>query len=498
MAMDMDMEVIMNSEVEVRENDRELELIDISGLLDDAWKGIKKFWWLFFLFASLMASLLYFYARRSYQPVYTAYATYIVTAQNMYSGNRAYNQKTAEQIGSVFPYILSSNVLTQMVQEELGVDAFPGSVSAAVVEGTNLITVSAKANSAQMAYDLLCAVVENYPSVAQYVMGECSMDIMDESGIPILPDELPALKRWAAKGALFGCGIAVLLILIYALTRDTVKKEDDLKKILNIKCLGVLPKAKFKKRRSVKNPLVLINNPMIPPAFLEANRGIRTRLEHMLQGLNGNTFLITSAIEGEGKTTTACNMALALTMRGHSVLLIDGDMRKPSLAKVLGMEPTKYGLYEILTRKVTFEEAAEPYKDGKLKVIAGGRTVLNTQRLLNGRGVKECMRGLRYCADFVIIDTPPCALMSDAAVIAQYVKGAVYVVRQDYAKRDKILEGVEVLAETGVKLIGCVLNQAEAGITGYGYGYGYGGYGYKKYGRYGSYGRKTEKKEKQI
>ena len=93
----------------------------------------------------------------------------------------------------------------------------------------------------------------------------------------------------------------------------------------------------------------------------------------------------------------------------------------------------------------------------------------------------------------MIVDTPPSAILSDAAVISQYVDGALFVVRQDYAKVDEILEGIESLSDTGIPIMGCVLNAAEVGITGYGYGndYGYGryGYGYGRYGRYGSYGR---------
>ena len=495
------MEDIMNSER--TEKEQGADLIDISALIDDVWKGVTKLWWVFFLLVSLCASLMYFRSRGGYAPKYTAYATYVVTGAELYSNNDAYNQKTAEQIGNIFPYILSSDVLMEIVAEDLGVETLPGTVTSSVMEGTNLITVKAQAQTPVMAYDLLDAVIENFPNVAQYVIGETGMNIMDESGIPTAPDNPPAFKRSAAKGAILGFILAFMLSVLYALTRNTVKKEEDLKKFLNIKCLGVLPRAKFKKRGKIKNPKVLLDNEMIPSAFVEAARTVRTRLERGLQKAKTNTFLVTSAVAGEGKTTVACNVALALTKRGYTVLLVDADMRRPAVAKTLGIEPGEEGLYEILTRQTTVRKAAIQYKDTGLRVIAGGRQVANTQRVLAGRGVKEIMRSLRYSADFVIIDTPPSAVMSDAAVIAQYVKGALYVVRQDYAKVDKILEGIELLSDTGVQFVGCVLNNAEVGITGYGYGYGYGygryGYGYGKYGKYGSYGSYGgygEKKEK--
>lgn len=488
--MGMVMEVIMSSELREQEQKR-ADLIDITEVIDDVWKGIVKFWWLFFVLTSICASLLYFRARRAYSPVYTAYATYIVTSNDMYNYSEAYNQKTAEQIGEIFPYILSSDVLTQIVAEDLGLDKLPGVISASVMEATNLITVRAQSSKPQMAYDLLDAVIDNYPKVAEYVIGETGMSIMDESGVPTYPDNPPAFKRDAVKGAVFGFGLALLAVVFYAFTRSTIKKEEDLKKYLNIKCLGVLPKARFKKRGKVKNSYVLLDNEKIPPAFVEASRTVRTRLEKTLQEKDIHTFLITSGIAGEGKTTVACNIALALTQRGYSVLLIDGDMRKPAVAKTLGIEPGEEGLYEVLIKQTTFQKAAVPYKDTGLKVIAGTRTVMNTQRLLNARGVQEIMYELRTCADYVIIDTPPSAILSDAAVMAQYVQGALYVVRQDYAKVDKILEGIELISDTGVQLLGCILNDAKAGITGYGYGYSY---GYSRYGRYGNYGYGSQKR----
>lgn len=492
MAMDMVtvMEVIMSSETKESRNE---ELIDISTIVDDLWKGLVKFWWLFFVLASICASLFYFKERRAYSPVYTAYATYIVTSEDMYNYSDSYNQKAAEQIGTIFPYILSSDVLQQLVAEDMGMEQVPGSISSEVMEGTNLISVKAKAGSPQTAYDLLMAVIDNYPTVAAPVIGEVNMSLMDESGVPIGPDNPYNFKRTALKGAMVGIILTLILVLIYALTRNTIKKKEELKKFLNISCLGVLPRARFKKRGKVKKPRVMIDNEMIPWAFLEANRTTRTRLERTLKDKNIGSFLVTSAIAGEGKTTVACNLALGLVKRGHSVLLVDGDLRKPAVAPTLGIENGEYSFYDVLTGCATFREAEVNYLDTGLRVITGGRPIMNTQRLLNAKSVKDIMKELKTEAEYVIVDTPPSAILSDAAVISQYVDGALFVVRQDYAKVDEILEGIESLSDTGIPIMGCVLNAAEVGITGYGYGndYGYGryGYGYGRYGRYGSYGR---------
>lgn len=475
-------------------------LVDISAIIDDMWVGMKKYWWLFLALVSICASALYFQARRSYAPYYTAYSTFTVNANVAVGYSESnYNQTVAAQIGSTFPYLISSGVLNAIIAEDLGTEGVPGSIDVTAMEDTNLITIRVTSSEPQMAYDILQSVITNYPKVGEFVFGDTKLNLMDESGAPEAPANLPAFKSAAYKGAGMGALISLILLALYAFTRNTVRKEDDLKKILNIKCLGALPKARFKRRGKVKNPLVMLDNTGIPSMFVEAARTIRTRVEKDMREQGIHTFLVTSAVPGEGKSTIAANVALSLTKRGYKVLLVDADMRKPAVVKTMGIEKSEYGFCDVLSGKVKPEEAIVRYKDTRLQVIQGGTPITNTSRILNKPETAKVMEHLAKLADCVIFDTPPSAVVSDAAMMAQYVQGAIYVVRQDYAKVDKVLEGVEMLASTGVHFTGCILNDAVVGITGYGYGYGYGygRYGYGKYGTYGTYGYGAGGKEKQ-
>ena len=144
---------------------------------------------------------------------------------------------------------------------------------------------------------------------------------------------------------------------------------------------------------------------------------------------------------------------------------------------------------DLLSGKCNLDDVLVRYKDRKhLTLIPGGKPVANPVPLWGSHAAEQLIKELRNRYDYTIIDAPPSAIVSDASLIARYTDGCVYVVRQDYASINSLREGMEMFSGTGCRLLGCVLNHAEAGGTGYGYGrYGYGRYGYGKYG-YGKSG----------
>ncbi len=175
----------MSDEIKEKVPERR-NLVDISAVIDDIWNGILRYWWLFLVLISLGASLLYFNARRNYAPYYTASSTFTVNASagvNFSEGS--YNQTAAAQMGKVFPYLLTSEVLNRIVAEDLGLDSVPGTVSASAMEDTNLVTIQVNASDPQMAYNILQSVLKNYPQVSEYVIGDVKLNLMDETGVPM-------------------------------------------------------------------------------------------------------------------------------------------------------------------------------------------------------------------------------------------------------------------------------------------------------------------------
>lgn len=483
--------------------------LDLMVILDDMWKGLKRFFWLGLVIVSLSASFFYFRARKNYVPVYDAYTSFVVNSNQAYGYSTTfYNKTTAAQMSRTFPYIVTSGVLRKVVAEELGVVYVSSGISAEAMAETNLFTIHVTDTDPQMAYDVLLSVIKNYPKVAEYIIGGTQLIMMDESGVPKFPQNAPVFKPAAFKGAIYGGVLFIGLLFLYAFTRKTVRREEDMKRLTNIPCIGSIPNIHFKKHSSREAQQLLIDNKKVPFGFVEAVRTIRTRIEKESKEKGHKVFLVTSAIPGEGKTTVAANVAIALGKKGKNVLLVDGDLRNPSVLETLGEEPAAYGLKEVIDQTISFSDALRVLKEKNIWIFAGSVGEQNSTPVVAADFLWKILEAAKKQMDYVIIDTPPSSVLSDAAILARHVHGAIFVVRQDYAKTDRILKGMEMISDTGTDMVGYIINGAQSGITGYGYGRGYGygyGYGYGSRYSYGSsygygkgygYGQDKKKEEK--
>ena len=472
-------------------NGDEIE-IDLIQLFTDLLRGLRKYGWLIAAMISIVGTICFFAARYQYTPYYSAYTTFTVnTVSTIGYNSKAQKNSVTNRIGGVFPYILTSDALKNLVMEDMGyadLDEFPAEISASVVKDTNLVTLQVTSEDPQIAYDTLRSVLRNYPSISDVAIGEVTLKQMDESGFPTEPANTPQSRKKAAIGMLITFLVCLGALTIRSITRRTIRTEEELTRYFNTEYLGSIPSVVFKKRSKNQNTPITIDAEGIPFAFAESIRTIRHRVEREANKNNANVILTASALQAEGKTTTAINLAIALANRKHNVLLLDGDLRNPSTLQALGMEPAERGVAELLSGKCTIDEILMPYKDNKhLVLMPAGKPVDNPTELWTGAAAGNMFRTLRDKCDFIIVDVPPSAVVSDASLIAKLADGCVFVIRQDYADISILREGMDMFSGTGCKLLGCVLNHADAG-GGYGYGrYGYGRYGYGRYG-YGKSG----------
>lgn len=464
--------------------------IDLQVLLVDVLRSAVRFLWLEVVLVLLCAGVLCFRAHQTYTPQYRAEASFTVYVTNpLQSGIQNYNSATAEQMAKTFPYILTSSALTDLVREELGITAVP-SITASTVENTNIFTLAVTSNDAQLAYDVLNAAITYYPQVAEYVVGPTQMTLLDESGIPTQPINQPNYLHTALRGAVVGSIAWVVILILAAFARSTIHNEDQLKKMMNLPCLGLLPKAKgYGKRRKSNYPLMIHDEELL--GFAESMRMLRIRVEKELRSRGKKVLLVSSAIPGEGKTTVAANLAIALARAGKKTLLLDCDLRNPSVGKVFGQKTT-VGLAEYLQGKASTKEMFQCPIDGiQLIVVYGGKSTKEAAELISKEAAKEFMDTTREVFDYVIIDTPPCSMMVDAMEAAELADCALLTIRQDYAPKDRILEGAQNLTESGLEVIGCVLNGVEKRIMSGSYGYR--SYGYHYRGAYKEYGESVSK-----
>lgn len=458
--------------------------IDIFALLHGVIKSALHFLKLGILLVVLLVSFMCFRTWRGYTAQYRATASFSVNVVNpTYSSIQYYNAAIAEQMAATFPHILTSGALTQQVKETLDISYVP-SITASAMGNTNIFTLEVTSTDPQLCYDVLNCVMEIYPSVAEFVVGPTNMELIDESGVPTEPISKPDYVHSIILGVLSAGLIWAILAVLYWITHQTVNNEEELSKVVNLPCLGHLPRLRGVDQGSC--PIVNDSNDKF--GFNESVRLLRVRVEKALAKENSQVLLVTSTIPDEGKTTISINLATALAQKDKKVLLVDCDLRNPSIGETLGTN-SGVGFAEFLKGECALKEALHNVGTENLYVVFGGEAVSDPEKLLVHENVRRFVEAARQIFDYIVLDTPPCAMMADATEIGVLADGALLVVRQDFAARQQIREAVQTLGDNKKPIIGTVLNMTTPRLgkssyySSYGYGYGY-GYGY--YGQYGS------------
>lgn len=455
--------------------DNDIQKIDLFSLINGLRKSILRLWVIGVALMVLLGGLMGLRTWHSYIPYYRASTSFIVQMKNpFYATQQYYNNAAAEQMAKTFPQILTSGLLSDRVMEEMQIDFMP-SVSASAVGNTNIFTLSVSSTDPQLSYDVLNSVIKNYPSVAELVVGSTELNVIDQSGMPQSPYNHPDYIGSIAKGVLAGLAIWLVMALLFWITHRTVENEQDLRQVVNLSCVGRLPRV----RRTAKNRCPVLDDRNDKFGFNESVRLLRIRVERALA--DKKVLLVTSALPNEGKTTVSVNIATALSHKGKKVLLVDCDLRNPSIGRIFNLQ-TEYGFTDYLKGRCSQQQIFTQTKTENLVVVAGGKPVENPAALLSLPQAKTFMETAKEEFDYIILDTPPCAMMSDVAEIGELADANLLTIREDYALRRQIIEAVQNLDDNKKPVIGAVINMVtpqigRGGYYGYGYGYGYGYYG---------------------
>lgn len=473
----------------VTNNDTANSTVELKILLSDIWRGAMKFGWIAVALAVLLGGFQFYRSYVRYVPEYTVSATFTVQTENkVLSGENGvsaysffYNKNTADQLATVFPHVISNSILITQVCEDLGVTSMPAAVTAVCISDTNMVTLTATGGDPQLTYDTLLSVIDNYSSVADYIIGRTKLVIISEPVVPETPSNQMAWRSSVLRAALIGAVIGIGWIMVYAILRKTIRTKEDIRNILNQNCIGVLPQVVFKKYRRQINTDVILTNPLIGNDFLESLRLLRSSVKKCLRD-GEKVVMITSTAPDEGKSVVTVNLASIFARNENKILVIDCDLRDSGISALVNKETekgvikTETELYEIRhIESLGFDFFS--FKDGEK----------NLQSIIRTASLKEIFNGLKEDYDLILIDTPPCGIISDATIIAGAAEAVIYVIRQDAVMQTTIRTGISAMLETETKLLGCILNGATGGPGGYGNYYKYGGY--NKYYRYG-YSRK--------
>lgn len=282
-------------------------------------------------------------------------------------------------------------------------------------------------------------------------------------------------------------GLLVGLLVVRQLLDNKMRTLDDLKKLTDKPVIGSLLS------NNKDHQQVVLSYPKSVQA--EAFRMLRTKIDFLTPNIASPVIAISSSISGEGKTFCAFNIASVFSISGRRTMLLGFDLRKPSLANMVGKD-NEMGLSDYIVGHASLDDVVMHVGDN-LDVIFGGTIPPNPSELIDSDRTRDLMTKLRAEYDIIFIDTPPMGIVTDAYQLLAYSDALIFVVRQDYTERDVLQTTLEGLEEHGFKNVAIVLNDVNSKkaryiSNGYKYGYGY-GYGHhyglrrgskKGYGKY--------------
>jgi capsular exopolysaccharide synthesis family protein len=281
----------------------------------------------------------------------------------------------------------------------------------------------------------------------------------------------PRIPLNLALGLIVGLGLGIGAAVLRDQFNTSVNGVSDVERLTGAIPLGVVPYD----ATAGKQPLVTADQ---FGGRAEAFRTLRTNLQFADVDDPPRVITISSALPAEGKTTTACNIALTLAQSGARVVLVEGDLRKPAVGKYLGISNAA-GLTNVLAGQHELRDVLVSYQRDTLAVLPSGPTPPNPSELLGSQQMRQLLASLAAAYDVVIIDAPPLLPVTDAAVLAAAADGAILVIRHGKSRREEVERAVQALTSVNAKVLGTVLNFAprkkrRGGYDGYGYGYGYG------------------------
>ncbi len=439
-----------------------MKKIDLIRLVRTALRHVRYSWIPGIILVVVFAAAGYFYSRTSYSPSYRVHASFVVRTSsdsdsNSYT-NTYTNNQTAKQLNETFPYVLTSGALSKIVAADLGYASLPVSVSAEALGDVNIFRIAVTGSDPQLCLDALNSIIDNYPKVAKYILGTTELELLSKSNLPTksvnVPDHTGTMKKSAALGFL----IYLVLIAFRSFTSRTVYDKNMLSRYISVPVLGSVPRIGSQKNRR-KSP-IMISQGAVSGQYREAMEALRLRVTSKLEHRHWKSMYVTSSMAGEGKTTMACNLAVLMAQHGNTVVLVDADLRNPSVSRTLGLNREKQapGMNEFLNGEVSLDQIIERTEVENLVVLPGGKAIDRVDNQFSNGRFYNLIQSLKKKADLIIVDTPPCAMMDDAVLAAECLEGGLLVVRKDYASIDAVIAGNELLSKTPSPLFGCAMN----------------------------------------
>lgn len=319
-------------------------------------------------------------------------------------------------------------------------------------------------------YNLFLTRLKASDSVESYQ--GLSARVVDPAVAPLTPSE-PRPARTAMIGGLLGLVLGVLLALLRHLLSEQIRSPDELERLTQAPVLGVLP-AVAKADRAILASY-FVQKPKTP--YAEGIRSVRTALQLSDVDRKYHRILITSSLPQEGKSSVACSLAMAFAAM-EKTLLIDADLRRPSLEKALSIPSGAPGLTELLAGQAKLEQCLHLHKASGVHVLPAGRSVPNPGEVLASQGFKNLIAELSKEYQRMVFDSPPCQAAADALQLSELVDGVLFLVKSEATSSRAVKNAYKLLRGLGAPVLGNIVNQVDVKknaqyLQGYYYAYGY-------------------------
>jgi capsular exopolysaccharide synthesis family protein len=430
--------------------------------LRDYLRAVRKRWWLVVGAVTLAVGVAVTVTLLT-PPRYAASVTFFVSTRGSEVTQAFQGGQFAQQRVKSYVDVLTSNRLAQSVAAAapngLSAEQIQGEITAQVVPDTVLVQATVtdvnRARALQVAQTLadefpkLIGTLETPPGSRTPTVG---VQIIAEPKLaesPVSPQPVRNVGLAIALGLIIGVGAAALRESL----DSTIRSPEALHKAANAPVLSAIP---FD-RKAEKAPLITEGSAQSTRA--EAMRQLRTNLQFVNVDRPLRSLVVSSALPGEGKSTTVCNLGIAFAEAGKRVIIIDADLRRPKIAEYLGLEGA-VGLTNVLAGQANIRDVVQAWGKSGLWVLPSGYVPPNPSELLGSGNMADLLTALGSAFDVIIIDTPPLLPVTDAAVMSTLADGCLLVSRHAKTTESQAAGAAAALAKVNGKLHGCVLNMA--------------------------------------
>lgn len=431
--------------------------------------------WIIILAAASAWMLTGSICRMIYVPSYTSTATFAVSTKG--NSNALSNLSLTKGLTEVFSTVFESDILKSKVAEAMEVSSLDADITAEVIPETNLLKVSVTAGTPKRAFQTLSLTIDNYDSISNYLFENAILTVIKEPNVPMAPSNALASGRLKKEAAAAGAVLAIILLAVLSARRETIQTRQTARHQLEGELFGsishdaknvIADQAKtentsFKRMRKKKvKTAALITNPLVSYHFQEDCQKLCSRLDYYMKKHERQILLISSAAENEGKSTVAANLALSLTSRNKKVLLVDCDFRKPSQQKIFGIKKEAsmdFAAYLQDPARVSMESVL--IEQNGITLAVNQTSYEKTQKLITTKQMKAFLQTQKERFDYIILDSPPMLVATDAEALTRVAEEAMLVVRQDWSIIRDINDCIDIMRSGNAHFIGYVLNNMQ-------------------------------------